>query len=58
MHTAIRCGLQEAVWLKFAKAKVRVEQPNSVYALGREARRAGLTVIAIQEIGRERGVSQ
>jgi hypothetical protein len=34
--------------LQFAKAKPRSEDPNSVVALGREARRAGLTVEAIR----------
>lgn len=39
--------------LKFAKAYERSENHNSVFALGREARRAGLTVEAIQAIGKQ-----
>jgi hypothetical protein len=37
--------------LKFAKATHRAEHPNSVFALGREARRAGLTVEKIRQMG-------
>lgn len=40
--------------LRFAKASHRTDNPLSVFALGREARRAGLTVEAIQKIGHER----
>lgn len=40
--------------LRFAKAARRTDTPNNVFALGREARRAGLTVEALQQIGRER----
>jgi len=38
--------------LRFAKATHRADNPNSVFALGREARRAGLTVEKIQQMGR------
>lgn len=37
--------------LTFAKSRHRSDNPNSVFALGREARRAGLTVEKIQKIG-------
>lgn len=38
--------------LKIPRAKGRTDKPNSVFALGREARRAGLTVEMIQQMGR------
>jgi hypothetical protein len=38
--------------LKFAKATHRANHPNSVFALGRAARRAGLTVEKIQRMER------
>ena len=38
--------------LKFAKATHRTWDPNNVFALGREARRAGLTVEKIQALAR------
>jgi hypothetical protein len=41
--------------LKFASATRRSDNPNSVFALGREARRAGLTVEKIQQMGRSNG---
>lgn len=39
--------------LHFPKATHRSDNPHSIFALGREARRAGLTVEKIQKIGRE-----
>ena len=38
--------------LRFAKATHRADHPNSVLALGRAARRAGLTVEKLQQMGR------
>lgn len=36
--------------LKFAKATHRAEHPNSIFALGRAARRAGFTVVKLQQM--------
>jgi hypothetical protein len=36
--------------LQFAPSRNRTMDPNNIYALGREARRAGLTVEAIQKL--------
>lgn len=43
--------------LTFAYSKRRWLDPNNIYALGREARRAGLTVEAIQKIAGHRRAS-
>jgi hypothetical protein len=43
--------------LNFAPARNRTMDPNNIYALGREARRAGLTVEAIQKIAGHRRAS-
>jgi hypothetical protein len=43
--------------LKFARATGRsTENPNSIFALGREARRAGLTIERIRSISKEEQV--
>lgn len=43
--------------LKFPKATHRTDNPHSVFALGREARRAGLTIEAIRQIACHRRAS-
>lgn len=44
--------------LTFAKATSRYDNPTSIFALGREARRAGLTIETIRKVGREMRAAQ
>lgn len=44
--------------LTFAPATSRADNPASVFALGREARRANLTIEIIRKVGRELRASQ